>query len=70
MPKYHLYPFFDDESATVFGTPIITVEADEPPTEIDRDLLVEILHSLGDDAEITADLTYYQQMADQEEKFF
>lgn len=63
MTTYLLYPFYDDESATVFSEPIITVEADQPPSEITEVLLRDILVALGMDKE-KAEAMSYGDLAD------
>ncbi len=63
MPTYHLFPFMDDESATVFNEPILVLEADQPPTEITDQMLEQILVNLGTPPNVAMGREY-QEMAD------
>lgn len=46
--KYHLFPYNDDESATILHEPIVTIDTIPPalPKEIDHALLAEIYFGL------------------------
>lgn len=46
MAKYHLFMYHDDESATILNTPVHTIEADKPPTELTHDMFAHIVCGL------------------------
>lgn len=63
MQTYHLFPFYDDESATVLSEPILTIETDGPPDDLTDSMLREMLLNLGSQPADVDGLSFYE-MAD------
>lgn len=44
--KYSVFPYSTEESATVYDSPVLNVEIDDPPSELSHELFAEVFFNL------------------------